>query len=235
MKLVSILAATLMLFAGEDAAAVVYESYDAFYAKQPDAIFRDPIREDAHTAYAFPDKPGLHIELRSKLEGRAVIVEVAEHGLTVNGKVYRFARATTFPGEHASKIIPTSAEVFLAERTAHRPGLLCMEGNGSGSGEAGRHTQIYLLIDPMRSRGQVTFLHLPSLLSSCRAVASTKRGGISFPKNSYLFDDAQERRIGLQMTYYSFERERFARTGKMINLAFIQPEAPFQFSPQDDR
>ncbi len=235
MKSTPMLAAALIFFAGDGGAAPTYESYDAFYASQPDAVFRDPIRSDPRTAYAYPDKPDLHIELRSELEGKTVIVEVAGNRLRVNGKVYRFAHATTFPGEYASDILPTSAAVFLAERTDHQPALLCVEGNSNGSGETDRHTQIYLLIDPMGQKEKVAFLHLPSLLSSCRAVVSTKREGISFPKNTYLFDDVQELRIGLLMTYYSFKQRRFTPTGKAIHLTFVQPDAPFQFSPRGSK
>ncbi|WER45217.1 hypothetical protein CupriaWKF_13005 [Cupriavidus sp. WKF15] len=235
MKSASILAATLILLAGDCIAAPAYESHDAFYADQAGAVFHDPIRSDAGIAYAYPDKPGIYIQLRSELEGKPVNIEVAGNRVIVNGRVYRFSRATTFPGEHALDIVPTSALVFLAQRTDYRPPLLCVEGHSNRSGEAGRHTQIYLLIDPIRQNGKATFLHLPSLLSACRAVVSTRSGGISFPKNSYLFDDAREARVGLQLDYYSFERGRFTPTGTVIHLKFSQPDNPFAFSPQEGR
>jgi hypothetical protein len=84
-----------------------------------------------------------------------------------------------------------------------------MQGGSDGSGESDRYTQIYLLINPLAPKGKATFLHLPSLLSSCRAILETKDGKLAFPRNSYLFGDAQESRVGLLVSYYTFEDRRF--------------------------
>jgi hypothetical protein len=108
-----------------------------------------------------------------------------------------------------------------------------MQGGSDGSGEADRYTQIYLLVNPLDPKGKATFLHLPSLLSSCRAVSTTKDGKLVFPRNSYLFDKAQESRVGLLVSYYTFEDRRFAPTLDEIRLRFTRPEIPFQFSIQD--
>jgi hypothetical protein len=39
----------------------------------------------------------------------------------------------------------------------------------------------------------------------------TKDGKLAFPRNSYLFGDAQESRVGLLVSYYTFEDRRFPR------------------------
>lgn len=57
-------------------------------------------------------------------------------------------------------------------------------------------------------------------------------GGLVFPKNSYLFDDAQEFRVGLLMSYYTFENQRFVPVPNEIRLRFTRPEIPFQFSAE---
>ena len=108
-----------------------------------------------------------------------------------------------------------------------------MQGYGSGSGEAGRHRQIFLLVNPLARKP--TFLHLPSLLSSCRAVAATKDGKLAFPKNSYLFDDARESRVGLLVSYYTFQNQRFvsAPASNQLRLRFTAADIPFRFSVED--
>lgn len=235
MKPVVMLIAALSTLSGSAHAALSYDDYDAFYAAQPGAVFGAPITQPAGPLrlYSYVGEQGVHTELRSTLDGKAVRIEVAGNSITINGKAYRFTRATTFPGEHATDIHPDNANVFLAARTSNRPSLLCMQGYGSGSGEAGRHQQIFLLVNPLARKP--TFLHLPSLLSSCRAVAATKDGKLAFPKNSYLFDDAQESRVGLLVSYYTFKNQRFvsAPAPNQLRLRFTDPEIPFQFSVED--
>lgn len=232
MKSVVLLIAALTTLSGCAHAAQSYDDYDVFYAAQPGAVFGAPIKQPVQPLrlYSYVGEQGVHMELRSTLDGKAVRIEVARNRITVNDKTYRFARATTFPGEYGIDIHPDNVNVFLAARTSNRPSLLCMEGYGSGSGEAGRHQQIFLLVNPLARKP--TFLHLPSLLSSCRAVVATKDGKLAFPKNSYLFDDAEESRVGLLVSYYTFEKQRFvsAPAPNQRRLRFTHPEIPFQFS-----
>lgn len=230
MRLSIVLAAALAAFAGGGYAAETYKSYDAFYAAQPGAVFGDPIKPKDDVAYSSPGEQGIYTELQATLEGRAVRIKLAENRITVNGKTYRYASAATFPGEHPSDIYPLTADVFLASRTNAHPAMLCMHGGSDGSGESDRYTQIYLLIDPLAPKGKATFLHLPSLLSSCRAVSETKEGKLVFPRNSYLLDDAQESRVGLLVSYYTFEDRRFTPVHNEIRLQFTHPDVPFQFS-----
>jgi len=233
MKMTTIWMGALAILSGSANAAQVYDSYDAFYAAQPGAVFGAPIEQDADSIYSLPGEQGIYTHLRSALDGKTVRIDVAENRITVNGKTYRFARATTFPGEYAIDIDPASARVFLARGTRIRPSLLCLEGDGSGSGEADRHKQIFLLLDPLARNA--AWLHLPSLLSSCRAVVATNYGRFAFPKNSYLFDETQESRIGLLVSYHTFAHRRFASVPapKQVRLRFTHPEIPFQFSVQD--
>jgi hypothetical protein len=233
MKSALMLMAALTALSGGAHATQSYDSYDEFYAAQPGAVFGAPIKQDAGSVYSHPGAQGIHMHLRSALDGKAVRIDVAENHMTVNGRTYRFARATTFPDEHAINIYPASTKVFLAGGTSNRPSVLCVEGDGSGSGEADRHKQIFLLLDPLAHNPML--LHLPSLLSSCRAVVTTKDGTVAFPKNRYLFDDAQESRIGLLVSYYTFEHQRFSSVPalKQLRLRFTHPEIPFQFSVQD--
>ncbi|WP_258002338.1 hypothetical protein [Burkholderia sp. WAC0059] len=92
-----------------------------------------------------------------------------------------------------------------------------------------------MLVDPLAPKGRAPFLHLPGLLSSCRAVVETKDGRFAFPRNRYLPDDAQASRIGLLVSYYSFEDRHFVPTPDPdeIRLRFAEPEIPFRFSIQD--
>ncbi|TKC83645.1 hypothetical protein FAZ69_24120 [Trinickia terrae] len=238
MKTASTLAAALAAMS-INAAAQSYDSYDAFYAAQPDTVFGVPIKQDidpneptAHVLHSYPDKPGYFTELHAKLEQKALTIELWQNRIVVDGKTYRFARATAFPGEHASNIFPESAEVFVAARANIHPPLVCVEGHGSASGEASsRYQQIFLVMNPLARRP--VFLQLPGLLSSCRAVLVTKDGKLAFPKNSYLFDATQESRVGLLMSYYTFENQRFVPALYEIRLRFTRPEVPFQFSVQD--
>ncbi|WP_116138377.1 hypothetical protein [Trinickia diaoshuihuensis] len=230
---VILMAALAALSAGAHAAQP-YDSYDEFYAAQPGAVFGAPVAQVAGSVYSHPGEQGIYTHLRSVLDGKAVLIDVAENRITVNGKTYRFTRATMFPDEHAVDVYPAGTKVFLAAGTSNRPSAMCVEGDGSGSGEADRHKQIFLLLDPLARNP--TLLHLPSLLSSCRAIVATKDGKFVFPKNSYLFDDAQESRIGLLVSYYTFEHQRFASVPapKQLRLKFAHPEIPFQFSVQDN-
>jgi hypothetical protein len=232
MKSLAMCAGALSLFASTAYAVGVYEDYDSFYAAQPHTVFAAPIKVDSGVAYSVQGQPGVFTELQSRLDGSSLHISVWEDRITVNGKTYRFAKATTFPGEHPSIIYPQSADVFLTSRSKGRPGLLCLQGHGSGSGEAGRYTQIYLLVDPLAAKSKATFLHLPSLLSSCRAVVENGPGEITFPKNSYLYDDKHEARVGLLLSYYTFEKRRFTKTDDEIRLRFTEPEIPFRFSVQ---
>ena len=231
MRLAAILVGALAALWGSANAALVYDSYDAFYAARPGTVFGAPIEQDADSTYSHPGEQGIYTHLRSALDGKTVGIDVAENHITVNGKTYRFARATTFPDEHAIDIYPASAKVFLARGTRNRPSLLCLEGDGSGSGEADRHKQVFLLLNPLARNA--TWLHLPSLLSSCRAVVATNDGRFAFPKNSYVFDE--DSRTGLLVSYYTFAHRRFALVPapKELRLRFTHPEVPFQFSVQD--
>ena len=223
----------LTAFAGGAYAAETYKSYDAFYSVQPNAVFGDPIKSKPGVAYSSASEQGIYTEVRPTLEGRAVQIKIAGNRITINGNTYRYASAATFPGEHPSDIYTLDADVFLASRTNAHPAVLCMQGGSDGSGESDRHTHIYLLINPLAPKGKATFLHLPSLLSSCRAVLEAKDGKLVFPRNSYLLDNAHESRIGLLVSYHTFENGRFKLTDSMIRLRFISPENPFEFSRED--
>lgn len=232
MKSIAALVVALITLSGNVHAAQSYDDYDAFYANQPGTVFGDPIKQPSGPLQLYSDvgKEGRYIELRSTLDGKSVQIEVAENRISVNGRTYRFAQAITFPNEYASDIYPENANVFVAAGAGRRAPVLCVEGYGSGSGEADRHQEIYLLVNPLARKS--TFLHLPSLLSSCRAVVATNEGKLEFPKNTYVFDDARESRIGLLVSYYTLEDRRFVPTHKEIRIRFNQPEIPFQFSVQ---
>jgi hypothetical protein len=235
MRIITTLAAALSALSSQ-VAAQSYDSYDAFYAAQPGAVFGAPIERDtdpnepnASVLYASPGKSGYFAELHAKLEQKALNIELWQNRIVVNGKTYRFMRATAFPGEYASYIFPESAEVFVAARTHTHPPLLCLEGHGSASGEASsRYKQIFVVVNPLARIP--AFLQLPGLLSSCRAVLVTKDGKLAFPKNGYLFDDAHASRVGLSVSYYTFEGQRFVPTRDVLQLKFTHAENPFQFS-----
>ncbi|KWR78466.1 MULTISPECIES: hypothetical protein [Cupriavidus] len=220
-------------------AAQSYDSYDAFYSSQSGAVFdnpvsvdADPIEQNAGVVYSYPGKPGIFTKLQARVDRRTLSIELWKDRMVVNGKGYRFVTAKAFPGEHVSEIPPESAKIFVAMRTHTHPPLLCVEGHANASGEAGsRYTQISLLIDPLARKP--TFLHLPSLLSSCQAVRMLNDGKLAFPKNSYLYDEMQKARVGLLMSYFTFLDRRFVPTLNEIRLRFALPEIPFQFSVQE--
>lgn len=68
----------------------------------------------------------------------------------------------------------------------------------------------------------------------CRTIEETKDGQLVFPKNSYLLDEAQDERIGLLVSYFTFEHEQFKPTKKEICLRFASAENPLKFSRQDE-
>lgn len=209
-------------------AAQSYSSYDAFYAAQPGTAFNEPIRRDTNAVYFKNKNQGIYTILQTKLAGKSIRIQVAKDYIEINGKTHNFLRATTLPGESIASIYPDTANVFLAAQTGNRPPLLCVEGHSSGSGETDRYRQIFLLINPLDHNP--TFLHLPGLLSSCRAVLTTSTGQPTFPKNSYIVDEAQATRTGLRVSYFIFEHGRFVPTSNEIHLRFANPENPFQFS-----
>jgi hypothetical protein len=152
MKSGVILMAALAALSGGAHAAHRYDSYDEFYAAQPGAVFGAPVAQEAGSVYSHPGEQSIYMHLRSALDGKAVRIDVAENRITVNGKTYRFTRATMFPDEHAVDVYPAGTKVFLAAGTSNRPSAMCVEGDGSGSGEADRHKQIFLLLDPLARR-----------------------------------------------------------------------------------
>ncbi|RQZ46757.1 hypothetical protein [Burkholderia sp. Bp9099] len=235
MKPAMTLAAILVAFARSAHGATIYDSYDEFYAAQSSALFGSPVQQRASLLYSDRGNGGVYQNFQIDLDGKTVHVTVAERQISIGGRIYRFSNATTFPGEHPVDIYPGSASIFFTGAADHRPSALCVEGNSSGSGESGRHRQIYLLTNPFEFRKSAAFLHLPSLLSSCRAVLATKAGLLAFPKNSYLFDDAQETRLGLLISYYTFEKRRFVPALNEVRLRFTRPEIPFQFSVQGEQ
>lgn len=227
MKIISVLLAASSFISTCAYAAKIYEEYDAFYAEQSGAIFKTPLKQDRSRVYSNSGEDGIYAELQATIHGRSVKIQIASNYLSINKKTYRFVQATSFPNEHAGDIYPGAAEVFVGQSPDNRMPLLCLEGRGGGSGEADRHQQIFLLINPFGLKP--AFLHLPGLLSSCRAVLATHTGHVAFPKNSYLWNAAQDARTGLQMSYFTFERGRFNPTNMEINLRFVTPENPFAF------
>jgi hypothetical protein len=232
MRIAAMLAAALAVVSTSAFADQTYNSYDAFYAVQPGAVFGEPLKRETGVVYSRPDEDGTHTDLRATFAGKPIGIQVASDHIAINGKTYRFARAATLSNEAAGSIYPGSANVYVSARSGNRPAILCVEGQGSGSGEADRYKQIYVLVDPLSRKP--AFLHLPALLSSCRAVVATKNGQFAFPKNSYLLDEAQDARIGLLLSYFTFEGGHFLPTDHEVRLRFAGPENPFKFSRQDE-
>ncbi|CAD6551382.1 hypothetical protein ACFQ3P_30190 [Paraburkholderia sabiae] len=231
---IAVLSAILAAYAGGACASKSYDDYDTFYTAQPRAVFEVPIASGDSAAYANPGEPGIYTELQSDLDGKLIHIVISSNRITVNDRAYFFAKAVTFPGEHASDIYPPSASAFLAPRAKFHTDSLCVQGYSNGSGEADRHTQIYLLVEPLQPKGRGPLLHLPGLLSSCRAIVATKNGQLTFPKNSYLLDEAQDTRIGLLVSYFIFKSGHFAPTNNDVRLRFASPGNPFTFSRQDE-
>ncbi|MEM5427197.1 hypothetical protein [Cupriavidus oxalaticus] len=233
MKFITSVLVLIPFLGGTAQVAEAYDDYNAFYASRPGAIFDQPVEADHDTLYS--DRKGIHATLTGPINGKIAHISVYANHVTINGKSFSYSRAITFPGEHASPIDPGSAAVFVTSRTRARPSVLCVEGDSNGSGEADRHKQIYLLIDPLAHQGKPSFLHLPSLFSSCRAIRKTKNTRLAFPKNTYLFDSAEKSRVGLLISYYTFTNQRFVPTPDAIRLRFAQPEIPFEFSLEADK
>lgn len=213
-------------------AAQTYDDYDAFYSVQAGALFGEPVRHESGILYSRPGEEGAYAEFHATIAGTATRIQVASNHITINGRAHKLARAITPPNERVGNIYPANSNVFIATSEGNRPPLLCVEGHGGGSGEADRYQQIFLLVGPLSRRP--TFLHLPALLSSCRAIVATKDGKIAFPKNSYLFDEAQGIRTGLLVSYITFERGHFTATNNEIRLRFVSPENPFKFLREDE-
>ena len=88
----------------------------------------------------------------------------------------------------------------------------------------------------LRSRALIrrllSLLHLPSLLSSCRAVIASEAGELLFPKNTYAIDTEGEARTGLLISYYTFRNRFVAADRPPLRLRFVEPENPFRFTVQ---
>jgi hypothetical protein len=232
MKVTAVIAAAFAAVSTGSYATEIYDSYDAFYSAQAGAVFNEPIKRDTGVVYSRAAEEGSYTVLHATLAGKAFRIHVAANHITVNGRAYTFAGATTLPNEPVGNIYPDAVNVFISKRAGNRPALLCVDGHGSGSGEADRYQQIFLLVDPLGPKP--IFLHLPALLSSCRAIVATKEGQLAFPKNSYLLDEAQGARTGLLVSYLTFEGGHFTPTGNAIRLRFASPENPFKFSRQEE-
>ncbi|MGF7186975.1 hypothetical protein JOE11_000002 [Robbsia andropogonis] len=234
--LIFMLMAMAVVFTRSADANETYDGYDAFYATRPGKLFGEPVPTPTPgVVYSYKGEAGIHTSRQFMLEGKTVTVELSDDHITVNGKVYRFGHAVAFSGEHPSAIDPQSTDLFVVARTNNHPAVFCVEGSSDGSGEADRYKQIYMLVDPLKSKGRATFLHLPSLLSSCRAVSIAKDEKIIFPRNTYLLDKDQESRIGLLVSYYMFDGRRFMSAHDEVRLQFNHPEIPFQFSIQNSK
>jgi hypothetical protein len=229
---VAILAAAIGAVSTSLYAAQFYDGYDAFYTSRVGAVFGEPIRRDTGVVYSQQDGEAIYTDWRATLAGKEMRIRVSPNRITVNGRIYNFLRSATLPDERVASIYPETANVFLAAKTEKHLALLCMEGHSSGSGEANRYRQIFLLLNPPGR--DPTFLHLPGLLSSCRAVLATSDGQLAFPRNSYLVDEVQGTRVGLLVSYFTFERRSFMPTNNKVRLRFVSPENPFKFSLQDE-
>lgn len=215
------------------AAEPVYDDYDAFYGALPGAVFDTPLTTSDNTLYSYADRPGMYVDAQTSFYGQRLKIEIGEDRIVVNGRDFRFRRATTFRREQFSKIYPASATVFASDANGNRPPMLCVTGHSDGSGEANRHAQIYLLLDPLGIRGRPRLLHLPSLLSSCRAVIASEAGELLFPKNTYVIDTEGEARTGLLISYYTFRNRFVAADRPPLRLRFAEPENPFRFTVQN--
>ncbi|WP_322014327.1 hypothetical protein [Paraburkholderia sp. J12] len=235
MKISTFIVATLCVVSTGCHAERRYSDYDVFYAGQPGALFKTPVNQDRSAVYANSGGGGIYTDVQATIGGKPVKIQVGSNYLSINRKRYRFAQAAIFPGEHVTELYPNAADIFIAQRAGNVPPLLCLEGHGNGSGEADRYQQVYLLVDPLGRKGRKPeFLHLPSLLSSCRAVLKTADDRIAFPKNDYLVDERQGTRVGLLVSYFTYEHGSFMPTNDTIRLRFVSPDNPFQFSRQDE-
>lgn len=230
MKISHTLAVVLTVVSVSSYAARSYDSYDTFYAEQPDALFDNSIKQTSNVVYSSANNE-MHTELMSKINGKNI--DLGEKSIAVNGGMYRYSNAVAFPGEYPSKINPASGDVYLALLPKGRREILCWQGDTIGAGEADRHKQVYLLTNPMGKDGKTEFLHLPSLFASCRAVLLTKDGKLAFPKNSYLFDKEHETRVGLLVSYYTLKGAHFVPIKRETRIQFDAPENPFRFSHDD--
>jgi hypothetical protein len=106
---------------GNAHAEETYESYDAFYAARPGAVFGDPIESESGVAYSVPGKQGVHTELTAAVEKQPVRIALAADQITVNGKAFRYGSATTFPGEHPSDFAPRVPTFFSPDEQALTP------------------------------------------------------------------------------------------------------------------
>ncbi|MBB2928775.1 hypothetical protein [Paraburkholderia silvatlantica] len=206
----------------------IYDDYDAFYATQPGALFNAPLKHEEGKIYSNDGENDIYSNFQEIIGGKTIDILISSNQITVNKKTYKFSQATAFPGLRTVDIYPGAARVFVSERKSNHPQLLCLEGNGSGSGEADRYQQIYLLMAPLTRKP--AFLHLPALLSSCKAVLAMTDGRIAFPNNTYLWNEAKDARVGLLVAYYAFDHARFNPINKEIRLHFLTPENPFEFS-----
>lgn len=236
------LAALCLIFtsmpARAQATAVVHEGYNDFYASQPGAVFGKPLDIDTRTIYSYEDRPGMYVDTSTSINGVRVKLEVGQDRVVVNGRSHRFAQARTFKGERAIDIYPATASVFIADGGGKHPAQLCVEGSGSGAGEASRHIQVYLLSNPLGVGGKPRMLHLPSLLSSCRAVVANDSGELAFPKNTYLTDAQKTARTGLLLSYQTFLGRHYGRFAaaerKPLRLTFVEADNPFRFVVDDE-
>jgi hypothetical protein len=211
-------------------ASKTYDSYDAYYSSHSAAVFNGPAKSGFSEAFDEGDAEGVKTTFETTLDGRPLHITLAADRVIVNGTAYRHVNAITFPTERHPNFSPLSAQVYIAPRRYRRPALVCVQGVSVGSGEYDRHEQIYLLVDPLARRGGSKFFHLPSLLSSCQAVIESPGGKISFPSNSYLFNESKDTRIGVQLVYYTIEGSQFVAAGKRIHAHFIKPSNVFRFT-----
>jgi len=234
-------------FSGSAGARTVYGSttgngYAELFAERSGRVFTAPAySERGHSVrhiyvseedYARGETEDPRSRFQPYVDGRDVDVWLAYGYVAVGERSFRFADARIFDGETSSPPHhPMHADLHVAPRHGERPAMFCIESH-PGDDDAGvSTTPLFLLVDPLATRARL--YRLPSLYTSCAAVTATADGQLSFPAIRHVRDENGQP-VGVRLTDYRIDGERFVETGRVRTARFVAPPDPYRFVVDSD-
>ena len=215
------MAAALLAFAatGCASAQLVFDDVEAYYAVQPNMLFREADRR--------PPRVGFDAGQRRRLEwsadgsGRRHRVVAEPLLLRVDGRSLRQSDARRFgtelPGE-----LGESAGLYVNDR------FLCIDGVArSASGTAVRHRMVYFVVDPFGK--QARLFQLPSLFGSCTGLRMGGDGRVRFDEIGYRWAQGQDAPEGLTFREWVIDGGGFVGQSVRMRATFVEPGNVYRF------
>ncbi len=195
----------------------LFEGYDALWQTLP------------HPAFTVRDERPLADP--QTVDGQAYRAWAAPRGhrvawlgdtLTIDRRVFPFARASVFPGEVAGEP-GADARLFVGSTD------VCVQGTPpTASGTAQRHTHVVAILDAFTPRARR--YDLPSLFGSCLALTRDARPGLGFLAAAYHTPKGSEVSEGIAFERWRLRDGRFVRSADAaLAVRFVDPQDVYRF------